>query len=137
MEYEEIAAAGGIAKPVKAKKPKLKLRAKPRIKSHSKPISIKLKKEVIREKGNLCFLGFCPSCGGKFVTDHDDAHHFPHRSRLGKDRVEDLWPALRLCHDFIHKHPRIEREMFKRIEEAGYKVTWKAKTKGIGYREAG
>lgn len=119
-------------KPHKEKKPRKPLRAKTPLKSHYEPIPLKLKREVLQEKGNLCFLGFCPNCGGQAtVTESDDFHHFPHKSRGGRDCVKDLWPSLRVCHHFIQTHPWEEKEMFKEIEAAGIPVVWKAKTKGI------
>lgn len=134
--YEEIAAAGGIAKPAKKVKLKKGLQNKTTLKSHYKPIPKEIKEAVLEEKGRLCFLGFCPVCGGQSpIGMDDDFHHFPHKSRGGKDCVAHLWPARRECHDFIQTHPWEERMMFHEIEAAGIPVTWKVKTKEIGFQE--
>ena len=108
----------GLAFPKPGKKPKQQkpLKSKTRLKSHSKPIPIELKREVIQVKGNLCLLGFCPCCGGQAtVTEHDDGHHFPHRSRGGKDRVEDVWMMKHDCHIYLHDNPLVEKQVFKEI----------------------
>lgn len=131
--YEEIAVAGGIAKPVRQPKPKKRLRNKTRLKTHYQPIPKEIKKAVLEEKGRLCFLGFCPVCGGQAAVGmDDDFHHFPHKSKGGKDCVIHLWPARRECHDYIQTHPREERMMFNEIEAAGIQVVWKVQIKGIG-----
>jgi 5-methylcytosine-specific restriction endonuclease McrA len=97
-------------------KQKTPLKSKTQLKANFKPIPKELKLKVLQEKGNLCFLGFCPNCGGQAtVTEKDDFHHFPHKSRGGKDCVEHLWPCRRECHQFIHDNPLIEKEMFKEI----------------------
>lgn len=117
-------------KNVKPKKEKKGLKSKTRLKSHSKPIPIELKREVIQVKGNLCFLGFCEHCGGRAtVTEHDDCHHHPKRSHQGQDIVAHLFPCLRLCHSYYEAHPLEEKEMFKRMEAAGIPVVWKAESK--------
>ncbi len=133
MDYQAITNAGGIAKPIKIPKLKKGLKKKTPLKSHYEPIAKDIKKAVLEEKGQLCFLGFCPVCGGRApVGMNDDLHHFPHKSRGGKDCVAHLWPSRRECHDYIQTHPQIERMMFSEIEKAEIKVEWKAKTKEIG-----
>jgi hypothetical protein len=131
LMYEEIAAAGGLSKPTRVQKKRA------RLKSHYKPIPRDLKEAVLETKGRLCFMGHCPNCGAAPVGIDDDQHHFPHKSRGGKDCIEHLWPCRRECHEFVHTHPAIEREMLREIEAAGIPVVWKAQTKGIGYQEAG
>jgi hypothetical protein len=118
-----------FAKPHKDKKQpkKLKqgtpLKSKTKLKANYKPIDKALKLKVLSEKGNLCFLGFCLNCGGQaLVNENDDFHHFPHKSRGGKDCIEHLWPCLRECHRYIHDHPAIEKEMFKEIIERAKQI---------------
>lgn len=109
------------------------LKAKARLKSHYEPIPLEVKKAVLEEKGSLCFLGFCPVCGGRAqVGINDDFHHFPHKSKGGQDIVLHLWPGRRECHSYLHDHPVDEKEMFREIESAGVPVVWKAEGKKIG-----
>jgi 5-methylcytosine-specific restriction endonuclease McrA len=122
-------------KPHREKKPKKGLKAKTRLKAHYEPIPKEIKEAVLQEKGRLCFCGHCPNCGAAPVGLNDDFHHFPRRSKGGKDIVDHLWPCRRECHDYIHLNPMIERMMFREIEESGIKVIWKATTKGIGLQE--
>jgi ribosomal protein S27AE len=99
----------------KARPPKEKKGLKKRtpLKAHSEPIDIKLKKAVLEYRGSFCLMGFCPNCGGgAIVTEHDDGHHWPHRSRGGKDRVEDIWLMKHDCHMFLHDNPLIEKQVF-------------------------
>ncbi len=133
MDYRAITNAGEIAKPIKIPKLKKGLKKKTPLKSHYEPIPKDIKEVVLEQKGRLCFMGFCPVCGGRApVGMNDDFHHFPHKSRSGKNCVEHLWPARRECHDYIQTHPWEERMMFHEIEKAGYKVIWRIQTKGIG-----
>ena len=104
---------------------KTPLKAKTKLKSHYEPIDKKLKEEVLKVKGTKCFLGFCICCGGQAeVTINDDFHHYKHKSQGGKDRVEDLWPCRRECHDFMHLHPALERTMFEEmLQKANERLT--------------
>lgn len=136
MDYSLIGEFGGIAKPVRERKPKKRLQKKTPLKTHYEPIPKEIKEAVLEEKGRLCFLGFCPVCGGQApVGMDDDFHHMPHKSRGGKDCIAHLWPARRECHEFIQTHPREERMMFNEIEAAGIQVIWKVQIKGIGFQE--
>jgi 5-methylcytosine-specific restriction endonuclease McrA len=117
-------------------KPNRKNKPKKKLKTRYKSIPVDIKRAVLEEKGRLCFLGHCPNCGAAPVTINDDFHHYPHRSKGGKDIPEHLWPCRRECHDYIHDHPLIERAMFNELEKAGYKVIWKVETKGIGLKES-
>jgi 5-methylcytosine-specific restriction endonuclease McrA len=135
--YEEIAKHGGIPKPSKTKKtggkqgegfsrPNCSLKATKGLKKTINVIPLEVKVETFKLKGNLCFMGFCPVCGGQArVTLEDDFHHFVHKSKGGKDKPEMLWPCKRDCHTHMHDHPLDEKEMFKLIEESGVKVIWK------------
>jgi 5-methylcytosine-specific restriction endonuclease McrA len=117
-------------KRVREAKPKKGLQKKTPLKTHYEPIPKEVKEAVLEEKGRLCFLGCCPVCGGQAEVEmNDDFHHFPHKSRGGKDCVEHLWPGKRECHDYIQTHPLEEKEMFKEIEAAGIKVVWKVELK--------
>ena len=140
IDYNAIAEAGGIPKtyspnkerkatfhPSKSEGPKRKTK----LKSKSKPIPKAIKEAVLEQKGRLCLLGFCEHCGGTAVcTIDDDFHHKPKRSHGGKNIVEHLYPAKRLCHDYYETHPLEEKEMFRRMEAAGIPVVWKVPTKG-------
>ena len=130
--YEAIAAAGGYGKKFKPQREPDPPKKQTRIKRTVHAIPKKLKQAVLETKGGFCFMGHCPNCGAGPVDIKSDFHHFIHRSKGGKDCIEHLWPCRRECHDYIHKHPKIERAMFKEIEAAGIPVTWKAETKGIG-----
>ncbi len=111
--YHAIAEAGGFAKPIRAGKQKKGLKKKAPLKSHIQSIPIELKKMVLEQKGHFCLMGLCPNCGGTaIVNEHDDGHHWPHRSRGGKDRVEDIWIMKHECHMFLHDNPLIERQVF-------------------------
>jgi 5-methylcytosine-specific restriction endonuclease McrA len=102
------------------------LKARTKLKANRTGIPTVVKINTLILRGNKCFMGLCEVCGGQsFVTLEDDFHHYPHRSRGGKDIPEHLWPCKRECHDYMHDHPVFEREMFKRIEAAGIAVVWK------------
>lgn len=114
-------------KPIRPEKKPKPLKSKTRLKSYSKPIPIELKRAVIQAKGNRCLMGFCPFCGGQaIVTEHDDGHHWPHRSRGGKDRIEDIWMMKRPCHMFLHDHPLIEKQVFGEILAAANQMLRKS-----------
>lgn len=124
MDYLAIAEAGGIPKPVRPKQKPKPLKSKTRLKSHYKPIDKKLLKELFETKGSFCFMGLCENCGG--LSQATDLHHFPHKGpHSTPDDIKYLWPANRICHDYYHSHPLEERELFKLIEKAGWKVYWK------------
>jgi len=128
IDYNAIASAGGFGKTAQ-KKPKesAKLKQKKPLKSNNKPVPLELKREVLRIKGNFCLAGFCPICGGRaIVTEHDDAHHYPHRSRGGKDCVEHLWLMRHECHMELHLHPLIEKQVFAEILQKANEMLKKA-----------
>ncbi len=138
MNYEAIADAGGFGKVTRNKKKDRKanrksrkpLKSKTKPKSKYKPVPLDVKLTALETKGRFCFAGFCPVCGGTAeVNEHDDPHHFPHRSQGGKDRPKYIWMAKRDCHRFIHDNPMLERLMFQEIEAAGLPVYWKAEEK--------
>jgi hypothetical protein len=108
-------------------KPKQGLKCGKPLKSKGNPIPLKVKKAVLEQKGNRCFLGFCGQCKGLLCTVADDFHHKPKRSQLGKHVVAHLFPAKRSCHDYYETHPKEEKEMFKRMEAAGIPVVWRLK----------
>ena len=116
-------------KPVKGLKAKIRLKAKTKLKAHYEPIPKNIKEAVLEQKGRLCLMGLCEVCGGLSMAT--ELHHFPHRSKAGQNIPEHLWPINRECHSYLHDHPGEERMIFHEIEKAGYKVIWKAKTKGI------
>jgi len=134
IDYDAIAAAGGIPKiprPNREAKKERKTRKNSTLvtkKKLKKTIRIipKEVKEAALEKSRFCLCGFCPVCGGREVTIKDDAHHFPHRSLGGKDIAEHVWMSKRQCHRYLHDYPDVEREVFEKIEAAGYPVVWKA-----------
>jgi hypothetical protein len=125
IDYSQFA----IPKPTSKPKEKKPLKAKKRLQSKSKPIPIELKQAVLTEKGHLCMCGYCFNCGGTaIVNEHDDGHHFPHRSKGGKDIVEHLWMAKHDCHMAFHDNPMLEREMFKQMEADGIPIVWKVES---------
>jgi hypothetical protein len=103
------------------------------LKAHYNPIPIEVKKAVLEEKGSLCFCGFCEHCGGQAeCTINDDFHHHPKRSHGGQNIIAHLYPGKRICHDYYETHPLEEKEMFQRMEAAGYPVVWRIQGKKIG-----
>lgn len=111
-------------KNVKPKKEKKRLKSKTRLKSNVKPIDKKLKEELFETKGSSCFMGLCENCGG--LSQATDLHHFPHKGpHSTPDDIKYLWPANQICHGYYHDHPVEEKELFKSIEAAGWKVYWK------------
>lgn len=82
------------------------LKKKTLLKTHYKPIPKEIKEAVLEQKGRLCFLGFCPMCGGRAsVGINDDFHHFPHKSRLVRialnifgRHVENVMTIYKLIH---------------------------------------
>jgi hypothetical protein len=119
-----------FAKPTKKVKQSKPLRGRKKLKSHYEPVPLEVKLAALELKGRFCLAGHCPNCGGKAeVNEHDDPHHFPRRSKQGKNIVEHVWMARRECHSFLHDNPLIERMAFKEIEAAGIPVVWKVKQK--------
>lgn len=85
-----------IAKPTpKAKQPK-PLKSRP----HVIPSSVK--QQVFERDQYVC--RWCNVPGGTL-----DCHHVLPRSQGGKDRPDDLVAVHRLCHDEIHRHPRLAK----------------------------
>jgi hypothetical protein len=128
IDYHAIAAAGGIPKPHPKKKP----RKSPNkgLKRTIHPVPKKVKEQAL-EKSAFCFCGLCPVCRGLPVTVDDDPHHYPRKgSQGGRDIPEHIWMCKRICHSYMHDHPLVEKEMFQRIEAAGYFVDWGAKKLG-------
>jgi hypothetical protein len=106
----------GYPKKVRPKKEKKGLKKRTPLKAHGEPIPTKLKKAVLEYRGSFCLMGFCPNCGGTAtVNEHDDGHHWPHRSRGGKDRIEDIWIMKHDCHMYLHGNPLIEKQAFGEI----------------------
>lgn len=141
INYNAIAACGGQAKPtspLKSSKSGLKrqnhpLKRKTKLKNKFKPIPIEVKKAVLQEKGDRCFMGFCERCHGTRVMIHEGQHHFPHKGPYcTPDDVKYLWPAHDLCQGWYHEHPKEERELFKRLEAAGHRVYWSIPIKSGG-----
>jgi hypothetical protein len=120
-----------VPKPMRPKKRETR-RKNSTLKSRARVVPEAVKKEALK-KSDLCFAGFCPVCGGRRVTAKDDPHHFPHRSQGGKDIADHIWMSKRLCHSYIHEYPDVEREMFRKVEVAGYKVVWKVEGKKVRY----
>ena len=110
---------------------KTPLKAKTKLKAHSHPVPPSVWQTVLENKGSFCFMGECENCGGLSIAT--DPHHFPHKGpHSTPDEEKYIWPANRICHDYYHDHPIEERELFKKIESAGWKVVWKVPVKGIG-----
>lgn len=106
------------------------LSSKKGLKRKIHPVPDEVKRKAL-EKSALCFAGHCPVCGGLPVTIYDDPHHYPRKgSQGGRDIPEHIWMCKRICHSYIHDHPLVEKEMFQRIEAAGYFVDWGAKKLG-------
>ena len=99
------------------------LSAKKGLKRTVHPVPEEVKKQAL-EKSAFCFAGECPVCGGLPVTVDDDPHHYPRRSKGGRNIPEHIWMCKRVCHSYIHDHPTEERAMFERIDAAGYPVDW-------------
>ena len=136
IDYAAIANAGGIPKPQPKKKPQGKKRKNSTISPNKglkrtiHPVPKKVKEQAL-EKSAFCFCGLCPVCRGLPVTVDDDPHHYPRKgSQGGRDIPEHIWMCKRICHSYMHDHPLVEKEMFQRIEAAGYFVDWGAKKLG-------
>lgn len=135
IDYDAIAAAGGIPKPsrpnreaVKERKTKKASAAKKKPKkSRIVPRAVK---EATLEKSRFCYVGLCPYCGGRRVTVHDDFDHYPARSQGGRDIPEHGWMARHDCHMKSHANPKQRKEMFEKIEAAGFPVDWGAEVYG-------
>jgi hypothetical protein len=148
IDYNLIAAAGGIGKTSHGKKEKAKknglqtktpLKAHTKLKSKAKGIPMEIKIQTIQQKGNKCFMGFCPRCGGSIVKIEEGMHHFPHKGpHSTPDDPKYLWPTHDICQGYYHDHPKEEKELFERIEEhlekikSSVKVYWTVPKKGIG-----
>ena len=107
------------------------LSAKKGLKRTVHPVPEEVKKQAL-EKSAFCFAGECPVCGGLPVTVDDDPHHYPRRSKGGRNIPEHIWMCKRVCHSYIHDHPAEERAMFERIEAAGLPVDWNGEIYGRG-----
>jgi hypothetical protein len=129
IDYQAIAAAGGIPKPQPKKKPRKS--PKKGLKRTIHPVPKKVKEQAL-EKSAFCFCGLCPVCEGLSVTIDDDPHHFPHKSQGGRDIPEHIWMCKRICHGYIHDHPLEERALFEKIEAAGWLVDWHGECGGGG-----
>ena len=107
------------------------LSAKKGLKRTVHPVPEEVKKQAL-EKSAFCFAGECPVCGGLPVTVDDDPHHYPRRSKGGRNIPEHIWMCKRVCHSYIHDHPTEERAMLERIEAAGLPVDWNGEIYGRG-----
>lgn len=135
IDYDAIAAAGGLPKTSSSNREAVKERKTkkaPAAKKKPKKSRIipKEVKEATLQKSRFCYVGMCPYCRGKRVTVHDDFDHYPARAQGGRDIPEHGWMARHECHMESHNHPKQRKEMFKRIEEAGYPVDWGAEMYG-------
>ena len=136
IDYAAIAEAGGIPKTSKPnreakkeRKTRKPLKTKKKLKKKTRIVPREVK-EATLEKSRFCYCGLCPYCGGKRVTVHDDFDHWPPRARGGRDIPEHGWMARHECHMKSHDNPKQRKEMFEKIEAAGYPVDWGAKVYG-------
>lgn len=131
IDYDAIAAAGGVPKISSPNREAIKERkAKKAPSAKRKRIVPKEVKEAALKKSRFCYVGLCPYCGGRRVTVHDDFDHYPARSQGGLDIPEHGWMARHDCHMKSHANPNQRREMFKKVEAAGYLVDWGARLYG-------
>lgn len=115
----------------KGLKQKTPLKAKTKLKTYHHPVPPDVWQTVLENKGCFCFMELCEYCGGLSMAT--DPHHYPHKGpHSTPDKPEYIWPSNQICHGYYHDHPLEEKELFKKIEAAGYLVIWKAPTKGIG-----
>jgi hypothetical protein len=61
---------------------------------------------AFRAGGGVCVPQIAPDCTGKAEQGH---HKLPRRYR--DDSAGNCLPACRTCHDFIHAHPALTREL--------------------------
>lgn len=73
------------------------LRRKTRLRVKRRGIPDAIRRAAWEKWGMLCVR-----CG-RVATD---LHHLLPRGRGGKDTVENLRPACRRCHDWLHRHPK-------------------------------
>lgn len=85
-----------IAKPTPRPKVRKPLQSRP------KGIGEHLRGQVFGRDGYVC--QWCKVPGGRL-----DPHHILPRGRGGKDTLDNLVSLHRLCHRYVHEHPRFSK----------------------------